>query len=313
MPAGGTKGTLLDIKELEAFVAVAEELHFSRAAERLHIAQPPLSYRIQQLEKQLKVKLFNRSTRLVTLTEAGECLLGPARKVLAAVEAAETSVSAFNAGLSGRVRLGFAGASTSKVLPALAQEVRRRYPGIDLRLQGQVYADAALEQVANGQLDMGFVRLPIHRPGVSYRVIEHERLVCALPSSHPLAGAREVRLEDLADEAVISFPAGGGSSLRTALLDAFGRAGVTPRIVQEAPDSYTILALVAAGAGLTLTLTSVQHVQSAGVAYVPIAGDPVVLHAALAWRTDDESAAIARILEVCDDVLPDLGMDEPTP
>jgi DNA-binding transcriptional LysR family regulator len=295
----------LDIKELEAFVAVAEELHFSRAAERLQMAQPPLSYRIQQLEKELKVRLFIRNTRSVTLTEAGERLLGPARKVLADLEIAKASVSSLTAGISGRVKIGFAGASTSKILPLLAQEVRRRYPGIDLVLQGQVYADAALDQVASGRLDMGFVRLPIRRPEIASRVIEHERLICALPSSHPLAGRREIRLEELAEDPFISFPAGSGSTLRTALLDTCAKAGVTPRIVQEAPDSYTILALVAAGAGATLTLTSVQHIQPVGVAYVPIAGEPIQLHAALAWRKDNVSPAIARILEICDEVLPE--------
>jgi DNA-binding transcriptional LysR family regulator len=295
----------MEFKELEAFVAVAEELHFSRAAERLKVAQPPLSYRIQQLEKQLKVKLFLRSTRSVSLTDAGERLLGPARKVLADVELARAAAHSITAGEYGRVRLGFAGASSSKILPALAQEVRRRYPGIDFVLQGQTYADAALEQVASGRLDMGFVRLPVSMPEISYRVIEHERLICALPSSHRLAGEREIALEQLADEPFISFPAEGGSTLRAALLDSCARVGVKPRIVQEAPDSYTILALVAAGAGATLTLTSVQHVQPTGVAYVPIAGDPIWLHAAMAWRSDNASPALARVLEVCAEVLPE--------
>ncbi len=295
----------MEFKELEAFVAVAEELHFSRAAERLQIAQPPLSYRIQQLEKQLKIKLFERNTRSVSLTDAGERLLGPARKVLADVELAKAAARSLTAGESGRVRLGFAGASSSKVLPPLAQEVRRRYPGIDFVLQGQVYAYAALEQVASGQLDIGFVRLPITHPEISYRIVEHERLIVALPSSHPLAGQSEVSLMQLADEAFISFPAEGGSSLRAALLDSCAKVGITPRIVQEAPDSYTVLALVAAGAGVTLTLTSVQHIQPTGVRYLPLAGDPVWLHAAIAWRTDNASPALARVLEVCEDVLPE--------
>ncbi|WLQ05777.1 LysR family transcriptional regulator [Arthrobacter oryzae] len=298
----------MEFKELEAFVAVAEELHFSRAAERLQIAQPPLSYRIQQLEKQLKIKLFNRNTRSVTLTDAGERLLGPARKVLADVELAQAAARSLTAGESGRVRLGFAGASSSKILPPLAQEVRRRYPGIDFVLQGQIYANAALDQVVNGQLDLGFVRLPIPHRDVSYRVVEHERLICALPSSHPLAGESEVSLEHLADDSFISFPAEGGSSLRAALIDSCAKVGITPRIVQEAPDSYTILALVAAGAGATLTLTSVQHVQPTGVAYLPIAGDPIWLHAAIAWRRDNASPALARVLEVIDDVLPESAL-----
>ncbi|MFJ5958893.1 LysR family transcriptional regulator [Paenarthrobacter sp. NPDC092416] len=299
----------MEFKELEAFVAVAEELHFSRAAERLQIAQPPLSYRIQQLEKQLKVKLFNRNTRSVTLTDAGERLLGPARKVLADVELAQAAAQSLTAGEFGRVRLGFAGASSSKILPPLAQEVRRRYPGIDFVLQGQTYAYAALDQVVNGQLDLGFVRLPINHPDVDFRIVEHERLICALPSSHPLAGEAEVSLAQLADVPFISFPAEGGSSLRAALVESCARVGITPRIVQEAPDSYTILALVAAGAGATLTLTSVQHVQPTGVAYLPLAGDPVWLHAAIAWRKDNSSPALARVLEVFDEVLPEAGSE----
>lgn len=295
----------MEIKELEAFVAVAEELHFSRAAERLRIAQPPLSYRIQQLEKELKIKLFERNTRSVRLTDAGERLLGPARRILADVELAHAAARSVAAGESGRVRLGFAGASSSKILPPVAQEVRRQFPGIDLILHGQIYAGAALDKVINGQLDLGFVRLPINHSDISYRVVEHERLVCALPTSHRLAKRDEIYLEDLKDDPFISFPAGSGSTLRTALLDTLSNHGITPHIVQEAPDSYTILALVAAGAGSTLTLSSVQHIQPTGVAYVPIAGDPIWLHAALAWRTDNASPALARVLEVFNDVLPE--------
>jgi DNA-binding transcriptional LysR family regulator len=122
----------VEFKELEAFVAVAEELHFSRAAERLQIAQPPLSYRIQQLEKQLKIKLFNRNTRSVTLTDAGERLLGPARKVLADVELAQAAVRSVTAGESGRVRLGFAGASSSKILPRLPRRSGAAIPASTL-------------------------------------------------------------------------------------------------------------------------------------------------------------------------------------
>ncbi|MEU8507694.1 LysR family transcriptional regulator [Streptomyces brevispora] len=294
----------MELRHLSAFVAVAEELHFGRAAKRLQMAQPPLSQQIRQLEKELGVQLFERNTRSVRLTSAGESFLQPVRTVLDDLDLAVRAAKAAGRGEYGRVSIGFAGASSHETLPLLTRAVRAAHPGIELVMTGQTYADVALARVADGSLDLGFVRLPVTRPGVTHRVIDEEELVCALPSDHPLAARDSVPIEVLAGEPFVSFPANTGSTVRDAMVGACEGAGFNPRVVQEAPDSYTILALVAAGVGVTLTVTSVQHIQQNGLVYRPLAGPPIRLRAALAWRADNPSAALRAVLAVAENALP---------
>lgn len=187
----------------------------------------------------------------------------------------------------GRVTIGFAGASSHETLPHLTRAVRAAHPALELVMRGQTYANVALDRVADGSLDLGFVRLPVSQPGVAYRVIDEEELVCALPFDHRLARLESVPIDVLAEEPFVSFPANTGSTVRDAMVGACEAAGFNPRVVQEAPDSYTILALVAAGVGVTLTVTSVQHIQQNGLVYRPLSGPPIRLQAALAWRADN--------------------------
>nr|WTB34445.1 LysR family transcriptional regulator [Streptomyces sp. NBC_00830] len=294
----------MELRHLSAFIAVAEELHFGRAAKRLQMAQPPLSQQIRQLEKELGVQLFERNTRSVRLTSAGESFLQPVRTVLDDLDTAVRAARAAGRGEYGRVTIGFAGASSHETLPLLTRAVRAAHPALELVMKGQTYADVALAGVADGSLDLGFVRLPVTRPGVQYRVIDEEELVCALPSDHPLARLERVPIEVLAQEHFVSFPANTGSTVRDATVGACEAAGFNPRVVQEAPDSYTILALVAAGVGVTLTVTSCQHIQQNGLVYRPLAGPPIRLQAALAWRTDNPSAALRSVLAVAGSALP---------
>lgn len=299
----------MEFRHIVAFTTVAEELHFGRAARRLRLAQPPLSQQIRQLEKELGVQLFERNTRSVRLTSAGEAFLEPARQVLADLDAARAAATMAGKGVYGRVTVGFAGASSHESLPRLTRALRSSYPGLHIVLQGQTYANVALERVADGSLDLGFVRLPANYAGVRTRVIDEEELICALPADHQLAHQVEIPLELLVDEPFVSFPRNAGSSVREATVRACTEAGFHPRVVQEAPDSYTILALVAAGVGVTLTLTSCQHIQQTGLVYRPLAGNPVLLQAALAWRDDNPSPALRTVLEIAEQVLPTVVRD----
>lgn len=294
----------MELRHLVAFVAVAEELHFGRAAARLHMAQPPLSQRIRQLERELHVELFERTTRAVRLTEAGQAMLEPTKRVLDDVSIAERAAKSGGRGELGRVSLGFSGASSHQHLPRLTDAVRRQHPGLQMVLSRQDYANDALSAVADGGLDIAFVRLPINREGVSFRVIEEELLVAALPVHHRLADCDVVSLADLAEEPFVTFPGIISSSVRDALIHACVESGFSPQIAQEAPDSYTILALVAAGVGVTLTPSSVQHVRSSELVFRPLAGPKRVLLAALAWRTKNHSAALGKVLEISEMVLP---------
>jgi DNA-binding transcriptional LysR family regulator len=298
----------VELRHLRAFLAVADELHFGRAAERLHMAQPPLSQQIRQLERYLGVQLFARNTRSVELTSAGQAMIAPAKKVLADVEDAERAARAGGRGEYGRVTVGFAGASSNSALPVLARAVRSTYPNIELEMHGQLYANTALSRLVDGTLDLGFIRLPFIAPGVQYQVIEREQLVVALPEDHPLAAKAQLSLRDLANEPWVTFPADSGSSVQSLLQRACLAAGFTPNVVQAAPDSYTIIALVAAHVGVTLTLTSVMRANlDESVAYRPLTDDLPVVESAIGWSTQNPSAALRSVVG-----LVKLAFAEPT-
>ncbi len=305
---------MVEIQEIRAFLAVAEELHFGRAAQRLHMAQPPLSRTIRQLEKGLGATLFERSTRSVRLTESGRALIEPARAILDAVRLAEMAVTAAGRGRTGRVRIGFAGSSSHHLVGRWAKLVRRTHPGIEFVLAGSSYASEVVNRLAEGTLDIGIVRLLFFPPGIASRVVAREDLVIGLPREHRLAGRTGVRLDELADEPWVMLPAEPGSMLRELLLRLAHDAGFTPRIVQSAPDSLSLAALVSADVGCTLTVSSVaQHVVNPEVVFVPLEGQPPI-DVRLAWREDDTSPALAEVLRLSEEALPTPGaVALPTP
>lgn len=301
----------MDFKAIEAFVAVAEELHFGRAAARLHISQPPLSNRIRQLEADLKVELFTRSTRNVALTEAGHRLLGSAQHVLAQLAIARSVADSLVTGEQGRVRLGFAGASAHRSLPLLSRAIRETHPGIELQLQSQAYVYRALEMLRDGTLDLAFARSPSPHPELANRVIEVEEIICAVPEGHRLAEQATISMVDLRDEDFVSLPEDQGSILQATMSALCVTAGFRPRVAQFAPDSVTVLALVAAGVGVTITLSSVKPAQSMGVVYRSITDiHPSHMFATLAWRRDDPSPSLKRVLEISKQVLPTPDLSE---
>lgn len=294
----------VELRHLTGFVAVAEELHFGRAAERLHMAQSPLSQQIRLLERDLGVRLFDRTTRSVRLTPAGRALLEPARHLLAEASAVRRTVQAAHLGEVGRVTVGFAGASSYAALPVLTRAVTSELPGIELALVGQTYTGEALGRIAEGSLDLGFVALPVRR-GVSARLVRRERLVLAVPDSHPLADRTEVAFAELEREPFVTFPVARGSAVREATVQACHDAGFAPRIVQEAPDSYNLLALVGAGVGVAVVVESARSIHLEHVVFRRLAGDDVpVLPIALGWRTGNHSAALQAVLRVAERVLP---------
>ncbi|OLL71450.1 LysR family transcriptional regulator YnfL [Pseudonocardia sp. Ae168_Ps1] len=293
----------MELRHLAAFVAVAEELHFGRAAERLHVAQSPLSRRIRTLEDELGAQLFERSTRSVALTAQGDALLEHARRLLDEAALAERAVRAAGHGEVGRVSIGFAGASSYDVLPLLTRAVTSELAGIELVLRGQTYSGQALNDVADGRLDIGFAAVPV-RTGLDARVVRLERIVVALPDRHRLAGQESVALAELASEPFVSFPAAGGSAVRDAAHRACFDAGFTPRIAQEAPDSYTMLTLVGAEVGVALMVSSAQRIHTGHVVFRPLSDEPPALPIALAWRADNPSRALRAVLDVAERVLP---------
>ena len=295
----------MDTDHVRAFVTVAEELHFTRAAERLGVSQPQLSQQVRRLERELAVRLFDRSTRSVRLTEQGAAALEPARRLLGGADAVRHAALVGHSEVVGKVVIGYAGASSRELLPRLARAVRLAHPGVELALQSLVYGGTAPAEVAAEGVDIGFSRLPVRRSDVHHRVFGYERVVVALPADHRLAAADSVSLADLADEPFVTFPATQGSTVRDAMLRITAECGFVPRILQEAPDSYTILGLVAAGIGVTLTVSSVQHIVTPGLVYRDLAGPAQHLAAVIVWRRNETSAAVRAVLEVMDDLIPE--------
>jgi DNA-binding transcriptional LysR family regulator len=287
---------------LSCFIAVAEELHFGRAAERLHMTQPPLSRQIQQLEGELGVQLIDRTTRSVTLTPAGVAFLPDARRILQLAEGAAMTVKRVPAGDLGTVVVGFTAASAHVVLPLLLEEAREKLPDVKLELREMV-TSVQLESLLNGELDLGMARPPVKRPGLVSRPLLHEQLIAALPMGHPLADlGRQLTLNDLDGEDVIMYSPVQARYFNQLLISTFTIAGATPRYVQYVTQVHTMLVLVRSQIGIALVPASAATLHPEGVVFRSIGAfreRPVELDAV--WRGDSTNPALLRLLR---DVLP---------
>ena len=287
----------MEVNKARAFLALAEELHFGRAAARLHIAQPPLSRMIRALEEELGAALFDRSPRHVALTAVGEALVGPARELVMQSERMVDLVRRVKSGETGRVRLGFAGASVGTVVGDLVRRLHGERPDVSVELAGSQFSHPGLERLRSGSLDAIVGRWDALSRDVDSRVIAREELVIALPAHHRLAGEKAVAASDLTDEPWIVLPGGGGATLFTRLHEIARRARFQPRIVETATDSATQLLMVDAGAGVALTFSGVQeNVPVHRVVFRPIAPDPGDVEVRLAWRRSDAAPALAALI-----------------
>ena len=282
--------TRMDLRHLRYFVAVAEERHFTRAAERLGIKQPPLSLQIKQLEQELGTPLFRRLTRGVELTEPDE-----ARQILEQVERAKANVRNRARGETGRIRVGFAGATYFQPrVPGLIQTYRRRYPGVVLSpVQGNT--PDLVEAVQNGSVDVAFVRPPLgDRQAITVHPLVEETMRIVLPSNHPQARKRFVSLATLAQETIILPPRAISPGLYDSIIASCQRAGFSPMLKHEDPLIViaSIVYLVAAGFGISIVPHSFEQIRADGIVYVPIKGEAPRAPISLAVRKDNRSAVI---------------------
>ncbi|MEO3934930.1 LysR substrate-binding domain-containing protein [Micrococcaceae bacterium Sec7.4] len=268
------------------------------------VAQPQLSVWIRRLEEDLGVSLFDRSSRSVRLTESGYAVREPILQTLAGARLIRRSAVLGSSRIVGQVNIGYAGASSREVLPPLARAVRLAEPGIELKLTSLVYGGSAPTQVAAGVLDIAFSRLPVRNEHVNVRVFAYERLLAVLPSDHPLASQGELDVRDLADEPFVTFPATQGSTVRDASFRLALESGFVPQVVQEAPDSYAILSMVAAGAGVTLTLSSVSHIDRPGLVYRQLSGTPTYLATVIVSARHNLSRAAGAVIGIMEDIFP---------
>ncbi|GHE06979.1 LysR family transcriptional regulator [Klenkia taihuensis] len=289
----------MELNHLQVFLAVAEELHFGRAAQRLHMAQPPVSRAVRALERNLSTELFERSTRSVRLTAAGQALIEPAREVFAALDRAAEAVRAVERGDVGLVRIAYAGASTHRLVGELARAVRHRHPGIRLELFSQQFAQPLLDRLLVGDVEIALGRWDLRPAGVVSRVIQDDALCLAVPAGHRLADYSEVRVAELAGEQFVSLPPVAGGVLPDRLRTLSLAAGFAADVVQIAPDTYSALSLVAAEVGCHLTLVSVSRaVQDPHVRFVPISDDVEPVSLRIAWRADHVTPVLQAVLDV---------------
>lgn len=288
----------MELRLLRSFVAVAEELHFSRAAARLGMAQPPLSRQIRGLEEELGVPLFLRTRRSVTLTEPGRQFLGAARDLLNRADQAVLQVQRMARGEAGRICLGMVSSvAYQDTLPRVLRAYRQRFPGVTVALRELT----TLEQLAalkEGQIQVGFMRPPLNEPGMVLRPFYREPLVAVLPAEHPLASRKRIALKALAKDPFIVVPRSQSLGGLDLVLGACLRAGFTPRVAQEALEMQSVIGYVAAGFGVSLVPATSRRLVHGGVAFVTLAPPAEHLEIAAVHAAQDDSALLAGFLAV---------------
>lgn len=275
---------LIELRVWRQFLAVAQELHFGRAALRLHMSQPPLTQAIALLEQRLQVRLFDRTKRHVALTPAGAALQTEVRDLLQRALALPVHARAAAAGELGRLRLGFVSTVGYALLPEWVRALRERHPGVQLELM-EATGDVQLQALERGEMDAGFM---LHAPGfappaLQCKLITSEPLIVVLPQHHALADQPQLTLDDALAQPLVIFPRHIAPSLHDAVFALYHAAGRLPDVAQEAIQMQTIVNLVSAGLGLAWVPASVQQFQRPGVVYRAVQGPVPVCETSLVW------------------------------
>ncbi|GAA2889489.1 LysR substrate-binding domain-containing protein [Streptomyces mexicanus] len=289
---------MFTLAQLTGFVAVAEELHFGRAAERLRMTQPPLSRQIQLLENDLQVRLFDRTNRTVRLTPAGRAFLVEARRLLKQAETAALSARRVAAGGAGNLAVGFTAAGAYAVLGALLELIREALPEVEVTLKEMVTRDQ-VEQLREGGLDLGLVRPPVTAVDLETRSALREPLLAALPVGHPLAegeGALEVTAFD--GQPLIMYSPVEARYFHDLVVSVFSAARIAPVYTQYLSQVHSILALVGGGWGVALVPAAAAQLRYATVVFRPVRlPDPEPVELTLAWRRGNDNPALHTLLD----------------
>lgn len=285
----------MDLRRLRYFAILAEELNFTRAAHRLHIAQPALSQQIKALERELGVPLIERHSRGCTLTAVGTLVAREADELMAQVTAAEARIRAATAGLQGRLRLAYTRSARGGPADALITEFRLQHPEVELALQTGWTSYNVAELVA-GRLDAAFVRPPMETPGIECRVIAHEEVLLAVPQNHPLARARSISRQHIVDEPVILWPRENGPGMHDRITQQLW-PHTGPRIVREVPDDEQLLLCVALGVGIApVPEGRARALRIPGVRLKRMTAPIPTVDLALAYRPRTTTPALNRLL-----------------
>jgi DNA-binding transcriptional LysR family regulator len=282
---------MFDLKQLQCFIAVGEELHFGRAAKRLHMTQPPLSRQIQLLEFELQARLLERTSRVVRLTPAGKVFLREAVHLLALAQSATLSAQRVAQGDAGVIRLGFTAGSSYSFLPKLLTLTSESLKDVQVVLTEMV-SRQQVEALHARAIDIGLQRSPQPADGLERLRVAREKMILAIPRHHPLARGRLPKLADLAGEPFITFSPIDGYYFYQLIDGLFTRASITPRYVQQISQIHSILALVSAGMGIALVPESAQALHFGGIALRQLKDETVYADLHLVWRKDNDNPAL---------------------
>ena len=288
----------MELRHLRYFVAVAEELNFTRAAERLYIAQPPLSTQIRNLEEELGVQLLERDKRSVHLTQGGRHFLERARTILASVESAKEEVRSAASGEIGKLSVGFSASSIlTWVFPAALRRFQAEHPSVELRMQ-EMTSTYQLDGIHQRTLDLGVVRKAnIHLPlGVAMEEWYAAPLIAAMPETHVLTKGKGIAMSELKNVPLIVYPKDAGHGLYWKVLSLCAEASFRPRVMHEARDAATMIGLVAAGFGVAILPSDMQCIKHDGVVYSNILDQGTVSSMYLAYRDEDANPHLEKLL-----------------
>lgn len=283
---------MIELNQLRCFVAVAEELHFGRAAKRLFMTQPPLSRQIQLLEHALGARLLERTNRHVSLTASGKTFLRDAKLILEFTGQAQETVKRVEKGEIGRLMLGFTAVSGYWQIPQIIALAAQELPEITLVMKEMV-SSAQLQALAARTLDIGFVRQPVTLFPLAYHCVLREPLCVALPASSSLTAKPRLRLRDFAGQPFIMYSASEGKYFYDCIAGLFAQANVVPHYVQHCSQTHTILGLVRAGVGLAIVPDSARQLAFPDIEFRPLSHPDAVAEIHMAWRQDGETPALA--------------------
>lgn len=286
----------MELRQARAFVTTADEGHVGRAAARLHVTQPTLSRQIAALERSLGVPLFDRTRRQLALTPPGEVFLAGARELVRRADELAAAAQRAHRGELGVLRVGFVQSATFAALPRLLNAFRAAVPAVRVEVEAMTTL-RQLDALADDRIDAGLLRPPVNLPDLRQRTISHDELFAALPGGHPLARRRRLSLADLADENFVLYGRESGPSVHDTIVGHCRAAGFRPRIVQEATDVQTIVALVAANFGVSLLISPTPRTDEAAVVYRPLTDRLPSWEMALTWSAHNRSPVLARLLD----------------
>jgi DNA-binding transcriptional LysR family regulator len=287
----------MELRHLKYFVAVAEEMHFGRAAKRLHIAQPPLSQQIKNLEDELGVKLFDRTRRTIQMTDAGTYFLKEAQQLLLHVEQAAETARRIYRGQAGRLSIGFVGSVVHTFLPEGLRLFRERFPDVELVLQ-EINTAEQIKSLHARRIDVGFLYLDAQDPALASQVLTRAPLMVVLPKKHALSGRKSLDIRELAQEPFIANTRSSEPVVLDAFISLCHSAGFTPRIAQESGNVQTVLGLVASGLGACLLPDYIKNIRRPGVKYIPLSGSAPTVSLGVVWHSDNSSILVQSFVKV---------------